>query len=150
MNLIKKLLAAPVAVLALWAVSAQAATVEELSPKSAKYAEIAERLQPVGQVCVSSQECKGVGAVAVAAGGAAMSADDVIAKYCGACHTAGVLGAPKIADSADWKKRASERGGLDALLKSAIAGRNSMPPKGTCATCSDDELKGAIKKMSGL
>jgi cytochrome c5 len=25
-----------------------------------------------------------------------------------------------------------------------------MPPKGTCATCSDDELKGAIKKMSGL
>ena len=142
MNLIKKLLAAPVAVLALWAVSAQAATVDE--------AAIAERIKPVGQVCVSGQECKGVGAVAAAAGAAAMSADDVIAKYCGACHTAGVLGAPKIADSADWKKRASERGGLDALLKSAIAGRNSMPPKGTCATCSDDELKGAIKKMSGL
>jgi cytochrome c5 len=25
-----------------------------------------------------------------------------------------------------------------------------MPPKGTCADCSDDDLKGAIKKMSGL
>jgi len=25
-----------------------------------------------------------------------------------------------------------------------------MPPKGTCADCSDEELKGAIKKMSGL
>ena len=150
MNLIKKLLAAPVAVLALWAVSAQAATVEELSPKSAKYAEIAERLQPVGQVCVSGQECKGVGAVAVAAGGAAMSADDVVAKYCGACHTAGVLGAPKIGDGAAWKTRASAKGGVDGLLKSAIAGINAMPPKGTCATCSDDELKGAIEKMSGL
>lgn len=141
MNLIKKLLAAPVAVLALWAVSAQAATVDE--------AAIAERIKPVGQVCVSGQECKGVGAVAAAAGAAAMSADDVIGKYCGACHTAGVLGAPKMGD-ADWKARASAKGGLDGLLQSAIAGVNSMPPKGTCGTCSDDELKSAIQKMSGL
>lgn len=150
MNLIKKLLAAPVAVLALWAVSAQAATVEELSPKSAEYAAIAERLQPVGQVCVSGQECKGVGAVAVAAGGAAMSADDVVAKYCGACHASGVLGAPKTGDGAAWKARSSAAGGIDGLLKHAITGINAMPPKGTCATCSDDELKGAIEKMSGL
>ena len=149
-NLIKKILAVPVAVLALWAVNAQAVSVEELSPKSAKYAEIAERLQPVGQVCVSGQECKGVGAVAVAAGGAAQSPDDVIAKYCGACHMSGLLGAPKIGDAAAWKTRASAKGGVDGLLKSAIAGLNAMPPKGTCATCSDDELKGAIHKMSGL
>ena len=85
----------------------------------------------------------------VAAGGAAMAADDVVAKYCGACHTAGVLGAPKIGDAA-WKVRASAKGGADGLLKSAIAGINAMPPKGTCATCSDDELKGAMHKMSGL
>ena len=142
MNLIKKILAVPVAVLALWAVNAQAVTVYE--------AAIAERLKPVGQVCVSGQECKGVGAVAVAAGGAAQSPDDVIAKYCGACHMSGLLGAPKIGDAAAWKTRASAKGGVDGLLKSAIAGLNAMPPKGTCATCSDDELKGAIHKMSGL
>ena len=141
-NLIKKILAVPVAVLALWAVNAQAVTVDE--------AAIAERLKPVGQVCVSGQECKGVGAVAVAAGGAAQSPDDVIAKYCGACHMSGLLGAPKIGDAAAWKTRASAKGGVDGLLKSAIAGLNAMPPKGTCATCSDDELKGAIHKMSGL
>ena len=141
-NLIKKFLAVPVAVLALWAVNAQAVTVDE--------AAIAERLKPVGQVCVSGQECKGVGAVAVAAGGAAQSPDDVIAKYCGACHMSGGLGAPKIGDSADWKKRAADQGGLDGILAKAITGINSMPPKGTCATCTDDELKGAIKKMSGL
>ncbi|MCM2321505.1 Cytochrome C oxidase, cbb3-type, subunit III [compost metagenome] len=140
MNLIKKVLAAQAAVLALWAVGAQAASDEA----------IAERLKPVGQVCIAGQECKGVGAVAAAAGGGARSADDIVAKHCNACHGSGVLGAPKVGDAADWKARAGERGGLDALLKSAIAGRNAMPPKGTCADCSDDELKGAIQKMSGL
>ena len=140
MTLIKKILAAQAAVLALWAVSAQAATNDE----------IAERIKPVGEVCIQGEECKGVGAVAVAAGGGAKSADDVIAAHCGACHSAGVLGAPKIGDGADWKKRADEQGGLDGLLAKAISGINAMPPKGTCADCSDDELMAAIKKMSGL
>lgn len=140
MTLIKKILAAQAAVLALWAVSAQAATDDA----------IAERIKPVGEVCIQGEECKGVGAVAVAAGGGAKSADDVINAHCGACHSAGVLGAPKIGDSADWKKRASEQGGLDGLLAKAISGINAMPPKGTCADCSDDELKAAIQKMSGL
>jgi len=139
-NLIKKLLAAQAAVLALWAVGAQADSDDN----------VAERLKPVGEVCIAGQECKGVGAVAAAAGGGARSADDIIAKHCNACHGTGVLNAPKIGDAADWKARAAERGGVGALLKSAIAGRNAMPPKGTCADCSDDELNGALKKMSGL
>ncbi|OHC61382.1 MAG: cytochrome C [Pseudomonadales bacterium RIFCSPLOWO2_02_FULL_63_210] len=138
MNLIKKMLVAPAAVLALWAVTAQATTDEA----------IAERLKPVGEVCIMGEECKGVGAVAVAAGGAARTADDVVAKHCGACHTAGVLGAPKIGDAAAWQARATN--GVDGLLANAIAGINSMPPKGTCADCSDDELRAAIEKMSGL
>ncbi|WP_339523643.1 c-type cytochrome [Pseudomonas sp. EA_35y_Pfl2_R111] len=140
MNLIKKLLVAPATVLALWAVTAQATTDEA----------IAERLKPVGQVCVMGEECKGVGAVAVAAGGGARTADDIIAKHCGACHTPGILGAPKIGDAAAWKARADAEGGLDGILAKAISGINAMPPKGTCADCSDDELREAIQKMSGL
>lgn len=140
MNLIKKMLVAQAAVLALWAVSAQAATNDE----------IAERIKPVGEVCIQGEECKGVGAVAVAAGGGAKSPDDVIAAHCGACHNAGVLDAPKVGDTAAWKARSDKEGGLDGLLAKAISGINAMPPKGTCATCSDDELMGAIKKMSGL
>lgn len=140
MNLIKKVLAAQAAVLALWAVGAQAASDEA----------IAERLKPVGEVCIAGQECPGVGAVAAAAGGGARSGDDIVAKHCNACHGSGVLGAPKIGDAADWKTRADGKGGLDGLLKSAITGINAMPPKGTCNDCSDDELKGAIAKMSGL
>jgi cytochrome c5 len=139
-NLIKKLLVAPATVLALWAVTAQATTDEA----------IAERLKPVGQVCVMGEECKGVGAVAVAAGGGARTADDIIAKHCGACHTPGILGAPKIGDTAAWKERADHQGGLDGILAAAITGINAMPPKGTCADCSDDELREAIQKMSGL
>ncbi|WP_263146019.1 c-type cytochrome [Pseudomonas alcaligenes] len=140
MNLIKKMLAAQAAVLALWAVSAQAATNDD----------IAERIKPVGEVCVMGEECKGIEAVAASAGGGARTPDDIIAKHCGACHSAGVLGAPKIGDAAAWKERADHQGGLDGILAKAITGINSMPPKGTCADCSDDELKATIKKMSGL
>ena len=140
MNLMKKILVAQATVLALWAVTAQATTDDA----------IAERLKPVGQVCVMGEECKGVGAVAVSAGGGARTADDIIAKHCGACHTPGILGAPKIGDTAAWKERADHQGGLDGILAKAISGINAMPPKGTCADCSDDELRGAIQKMSGL
>lgn len=147
MNLIKKILTAQVAVLALLAVSAPAFAADALQKQDDA---IVERIKPVGQVCITGEECKGVGAVAVAAAGPALTGTEVVAKYCGACHATGVLGSPKVGDSADWKKRASEQGGLDGLLAKAISGINSMPPKGTCATCSDDELKGAIKHMSGL
>ncbi|WP_369680887.1 c-type cytochrome [Pseudomonas gingeri] len=140
MNPIMKMLAVPATVLALWAVSAQAATNDD----------IAKRLEPVGQVCVQGQECKGMEVAVAAGGGGAKTPDEVIAKHCNACHGTGLLGAPKIGDAADWGKRAKEQGGLDGLLAKAITGINAMPPKGTCADCSDDELKGAIGKMSGL
>ncbi|WP_338481151.1 c-type cytochrome [Pseudomonas trivialis] len=140
MNRISRMLAAPVTLLALLAFSAQAATDDD----------IAKRLEPVGQVCVQGQVCTGTD-VGVAAGGAsARSPDEVIAQHCTACHSAGLLSAPKIGDAADWGKRAQEQGGLDGLLAKAITGINAMPPKGTCGDCSDDELKGAIEKMSGL
>lgn len=140
MNLIKKMLAAPAAVLALWAVTAQATTDEA----------IAERLKPVGEVCVMGEECKGVENVAATAGGGARSVDDIIAKHCNVCHATGLLDAPKIGDTAAWKERADHQGGLDGILAAAITGINAMPPKGTCADCSDDELREAIQKMSGL
>ncbi|MNZ22698.1 Cytochrome c5 [compost metagenome] len=141
MNLIKKMLVAQAAVLALWAVSAQATTTDDA---------IAKRLEPVGKVCVQGQECEGVGAVASAAGGAPRSGEEVVGKVCTTCHGTGLLGAPKVGDKAEWGHRAKEQGGLDGLLAKAISGINAMPPKGTCADCSDDELKAAIKHMSGL
>lgn len=139
MNLTNKILAVAAA-LAFGALNAQAATNDE----------IAKRLEPVGQVCVQGKECKGMEVVASISGGAAKTPDDVIGKHCNACHGTGLLNAPKIGDAAAWKTRADEQGGLDGLLAKAITGLNAMPPKGTCADCSDEELKGAIQKMSGL
>ena len=141
MNWTKKMLVANAAVLALWAVSAQATTNEA----------IAERLKPVGEVCIAGQECKAAGAaVAAAAAGGARSGSDIVAKHCNACHSVGLLGAPKNHDTAAWQTRADAQGGLDGLVASAIKGINAMPPKGTCADCSDEEMLAAIKDMSGL
>ncbi len=80
----------------------------------------------------------------------ALNPDDVVANHCAVCHNIGLLGAPKIGNSADWQRVADARGGLDGLLKSAISGVNAMPPKGACNECSDADLKAAIQKMSGL
>lgn len=153
MNLIKKILLAQATVLALWAASAQATTDED----------IAQRIKPVGEVCVQGQECANAPAPAavadvadVADAGAAATAsagrsgDEIYSKYCTVCHGSGLMNAPKTGDSADWQARADAKGGLDGILKTAISGINAMPPKGTCSDCTDDELLGAIKSMSGL
>jgi cytochrome c5 len=139
-NLIKKILVAQTAVVALWAVSAQAATNDD----------IAERLKPVGEVCIQGEECAAAGAATAAAGGGARSGEDVVGKFCTACHGTGLLNSPKVGDTAAWQARADKEGGLDGLLAKAISGINAMPPKGTCGDCSDDELKAAIQHMSGL
>jgi cytochrome c5 len=66
-------------------------------------------------------------------------------KSCLACHAAGVAGAPKLGDTAAWAPRIAT--GMDALVTSSIKGKNVMPPRGTCASCSDDELRAAVEYM---
>lgn len=67
---------------------------------------------------------------------------------CAACHASGVLGAPKPGDAA-WAQRA-KGGGLEALLKSALAGTSKgMPPRGGRADLNDAQLKAAIDFMAG-
>ena len=64
---------------------------------------------------------------------------------CFACHNTGVAGAPKLGDKAAWEPRIAS--GMDAMLAIAVKGKGAMPPKGTCADCSDEELKAAIEYM---
>ncbi|SFV78002.1 Cytochrome c5 [hydrothermal vent metagenome] len=56
-----------------------------------------------------------------------------------------MAGAPKFGNKADWASRLKR--GIDDLVKVAISGKGAMPPKGTCATCSADELRAAIEHM---
>ncbi|AHG38783.1 cytochrome C [Pseudomonas syringae CC1557] len=86
----------------------------------------------------------------VQAADTARAPDDIIAAHCVACHSVGLLNAPKIGDTEAWEARAQKTGGLDGLLASTIKGIGIMPPKGTCGDCTDDELKSAIQSMSGL
>lgn len=69
----------------------------------------------------------------------------VYQNSCQACHAAGVAGAPKLGDKALWAPRIAT--GMDALVASAINGKGIMPPKGACASCSDDDLKAAVEYM---
>ena len=73
----------------------------------------------------------------------------VFNKTCAVCHAAGVAGAPKPGDKADWGPRIAQ--GMDVLNKHAIEGftgaKGQMPPKGG-STASDDEVKAAVKYMT--
>ena len=62
------------------------------------------------------------------------------------CHLTGVSGAPKLKDVAEWTPRLPK--GMDAFWKSMVDGVNTMPPNGTCMTCTEDELHAAITFMS--
>ena len=111
---------------------------------------ILENIRPVGQVNISgvpTAEAAPATAAAAppAAAGAARSGEQVYNGPCKICHAVGVAGAPKVGDKAAWEPRAAK--GIDALLTSATKGLNAMPPKGTCADCSADELKAAIEYM---
>ncbi|WP_158675368.1 c-type cytochrome [Thiohalobacter thiocyanaticus] len=107
---------------------------------------IESQIAPVGTVKVAGKSAGGDGAAAAGdAGGAARSGSDVYNNFCIACHGSGVAGAPKTGDEAAWAPRADK--GMDGLLETATNGLNAMPPKGTCADCSADELRGAIAFM---
>ena len=72
------------------------------------------------------------------------------AKYmasCFACHSTGAAGAPKVGDGngAEWAPRMEK--GMDAVVANAINGLNTMPPKGLCFDCTDDDLRALVEYM---
>ncbi|GIL07030.1 MAG: hypothetical protein BroJett031_35500 [Betaproteobacteria bacterium] len=64
---------------------------------------------------------------------------------CGACHAAGVAGAPKVGDAAAWSARI--RAGANALYASAIKGKGAMPAKGGNAALADADVRAAVDFM---
>jgi cytochrome c5 len=95
---------------------------------------VAARIQPVGRV-----EFGAAGAAA------AKSGEETVKEVCAACHQAGVAGAPKLGNKADWAPRLKQ--GLDGLLQTVLKGKGAMAPRaGT--SLSDQELAGAIVFMA--
>ncbi len=103
---------------------------------------IAERIKPVGSVCVAGDDCA-KGLLLAAAG--PKSGEEVYNQSCLACHSSGAAGAPKFRNAGDWTARLAA--GLDTVYANAIGGIGAMPAKGLCMSCSDDEIKAAIDHM---
>lgn len=97
---------------------------------------IADRLRPVGTVVLAE------------AGGARalQSGEAVYQLACGACHTAGVAGAPKTGDAGQWSARLAQ--GYDTLVKHAVEGFKGMPPKGGNADLDPIEVARAVVYMA--
>ncbi len=66
---------------------------------------------------------------------------------CFACHSTGAAGAPKVGAgmSAEWEPRLEK--GLDAVVQNAINGINTMPAKGLCFDCTDEDLRAIVEYM---
>ncbi len=65
--------------------------------------------------------------------------------YCTACHAVAASGAPQSFTS-EWEDRLDK--GITTLVNNAINGIGNMPPMGTCAECSAEDLEDIIRYMA--
>ena len=69
---------------------------------------------------------------------------------CSACHGAGVAGAPKLGDTANWAPRIAQ--GMEAMTANAINGFQGasgyMPAKGGFTSLTDEEVTAAVAYMA--
>lgn len=74
------------------------------------------------------------------------SGEEVFNASCTACHTSGALGAPKQGNKGDWAGRLGQ--GYDTLVKHALEGIRSMPPRGGNPDLTDTEIARAVAYMA--
>ncbi|MCE4538884.1 c-type cytochrome [Pelomonas sp. P7] len=96
---------------------------------------VAERIAPVGRVEVKDAN----DAAALRTG------EQVFQAQCSTCHASGALGAPKLGDAGAWGPRI--KNGVEALLTSALKGKNNMPAQGG-GEFSDFEIHRAVVYMA--
>ncbi len=114
------------------------------APAPAPVAEAAPAAAPVAEAAPAPAAEAPAAAPAVAA---AASGETTYNTFCMACHMTGAANAPKLGDKGAWAPRIAK--GMEALMQSAINGvpGTAMPPRGTCASCSDADLKAAVEHM---
>lgn len=108
---------------------------------------MAERLEPVGQLCLEGQDCGTASAAPAAAdsSGGDIDGEGIYANVCSACHESGAAGAPVRGDEAAWAERTEQ--GFATLLDHAINGIGAMPAKGGNPSLSDTEMEAAVAYM---
>ena len=104
--------------------------------------------QPASFVPPTAASAAATTTTATATPVSADAGEKLFSSVCATCHTAGLMGAPKLGDKADWAPRIAQ--GKDTLYKNAIVGYQGkagvMPAKGG-SQASDEEVKAAVDYM---
>ena len=107
----------------------------------------AERLSPIATAIKA--EVVNLNAPVEQMVAAPINGQSIYEGACGACHTAGIAGAPKFGDAAAWADRIAQ--GTKTLNEHAINGYQGeagyMPAKGGRADLSDEEVIAAVDYM---
>ncbi|TCW81051.1 cytochrome c5 family protein [Burkholderia sp. SRS-46] len=100
--------------------------------------QVAKRIAPLAQVDVKDANAPRT----------YKTGEEVYKAVCVTCHGTGAAGAPKFGSKDDWAPRISQ--GFDTLLKTALAGKGAMPPRGGTSPddYSDYEIARAIVYMA--
>ncbi len=70
----------------------------------------------------------------------------VYEQTCSICHDSGKMGAPRLGNRAGWLNRLKQHG-IKRLYQRTTSGYNSMPKKGACDRCDEQQLLLAVNYM---
>lgn len=128
-----------------------------MEPDPAALARLAERLQPAGAVyagatgaaaLAAAQEAALAAASSQVAFGGSTDGGMIYESLCGACHTSGAGGAPKM-ETAAWTARIAQ--GEETLIRHAIDGYQGeaglMPARGGNPALSDEQVAASVRWM---
>jgi cytochrome c5 len=116
--------------------------VQAMAISDAKKQAIAERIKPVGSLCLQGDDCGGA-SVAVNAG--PKDPAEVYSGKCAMCHDTGAGGAPKVGVVSEWTARISQ--GNQTMYDHAVQGFNGMPAMGLCMDCTDEDIHAIVDLM---
>jgi cytochrome c5 len=115
---------------------------------------VSERIKPLVRVAIAGQNNAGLEIKGLATGGAIAlvvpkDGPALFDAVCKTCHEAGLVGAPKLTDKANWGPRIAQ--GKAVLYQHALEGftgkKGSMPKKGGRTDLNDDLIKAGVDYM---
>ncbi|KVU78746.1 c-type cytochrome [Burkholderia ubonensis] len=130
--------AVPIVLIILFATYANVAFRSGAGTDALSDEQVAKRIAPLAQVDVKDANAPRT----------YKTGEEVYKAVCVTCHGTGAAGAPKFGSKDDWAPRISQ--GFDTLLKTALAGKGAMPPRGGTNPddYSDYEIARAIVYMA--
>ncbi|KVD58863.1 cytochrome C [Burkholderia ubonensis] len=130
--------AVPIVLIILFATYANVAFRSGAGTDALSDEQVAKRIAPLAQVDVKDANAPRT----------YKTGEEVYKVVCVTCHGTGAAGAPKFGSKDDWAPRISQ--GFDTLLKTALAGKGAMPPRGGTSPddYSDYEIARAIVYMA--